>query len=513
MAEMVLAIDQGTTGTTIMVVDARGRVRGRAYGEVRQFYPRPGWVEHDPEAIYRSVISLSRHALDQARAKPEDVASIGIANQRETFVVWERATGRPIHRAIVWQCRRGDAVCEALREREDEVTRRTGLLVDPYFSGSKLKWLLDGDRTLRRRAERGELCFGTIESWLIFKLSHGESFVTDFTNASRTMMLNLDSLHWDAEMLRMLDVPETMLPQPVSSRGPLAEAARGSICARAVPIGAAIGDQQAALFGQGCVRAGEAKVTYGTGAFLLMHTGGRRVHSRNRLLSTAALGPLGESAFALEGSVFIAGAAIQWLRDELGLIAKSSDSAALARRSASRDHPYLVPAFVGLGAPYWDSAARGAIVGITRGTTRADIVRAALDAIAYQVNDVIAAMEKDMGRRIPALRVDGGAAANDYLMGFQADLLGRSVRRPKMAETTALGAALLAGIAAGLWSGADASARLRGADRIFTPKMRPRERETLVAGWREAVARVLTRSDAAPHAAATSPSSRAGARD
>jgi glycerol kinase len=370
------------------------------------------------------------------------------------------------------------------------------MYVAAYFSGSKLKWLLDRDRSLRRRAERGELCFGTIETWLIYRLSHGESFVTDFTNASRTMMLNLDSLRWDPEMLRMLDVPEAILPQPVPSRGPLGEAVRGALCDRAIPIGAAIGDQQAALFGQGCVRAGAAKVTYGTGAFLLMHTGNRRVESRNRLLSTAALGLHGEAAFALEGSVFIAGAVIQWLRDELGLIARSADSAAIARRSADRGHPYMVPAFVGLGAPYWDSEARGAVVGITRGTTRADIVRAALDGIAYQVNDVIAAMEKDTGRRISALRVDGGAAANDYLMEFQADLLGRPVLRPKMAETTALGAAMLAGISAGIWTGADALGGLRGADRAFAPKMKPRERTALIVGWREAVSRVVTNRNA-----------------
>src|SRR5438552_5603910 len=310
MAEFVLAIDQGTTGTTVMVFDARGRVRGRVYGEVRQFYPRPGWVEHDAEQIYRSVIELSRKALRAARIKVDHLASIGITNQRETFVVWERSSGRPVHRAIVWQCRRSADICRRLREREAEVTRRTGLLVDPYFSGTKLKWLLDHDRSLRRRAHRGELCFGTIDTWLLFKLSRGDAFLTDFTNASRTMLFNLDTLQWDDTMLSMLEVPQRMLPQPVSSRGPLAVAAAGTIAERAIPIGAVIGDQQSALYGQGCVRAGAAKVTYGTGAFLLMHTGTRRVDSHNRLLSTAALGPRGENAFALEGSVFVAGAAV-----------------------------------------------------------------------------------------------------------------------------------------------------------------------------------------------------------
>src|SRR5216683_2864542 len=418
MPQAVLTIDQGTTGTTVMVVDQSGRIRARAYGEVRQFYPRPGWVEHDPEQIYRSVITLSRRALAAARVRANDLAAIGITNQRETFVVWERKSGRPVHRAIVWQCRRSVAICDRLRAREGEVASRTGLLVDPYFSGTKLKWLLDSDRTLLRRARRGELCFGTIDTWLIYKLSRGAAFVTDFTNASRTMMLNLDDLRWDVAMLEMLGVPEQMLPEPVSSRGPLAEAAAGTITRRAIPITACIGDQQSALYGQGGMRAGDAKVTYGTGAFLLMHTGTERINSRTRLLTTAALGPQGEPAFALEGSVFIAGAAVQWLRDQLGLITKSSDTVMLARKSRGRSELYVVPAFVGLGAPYWDSQARGAIVGITPDTNKADVVRATLDSIAYQVRDVVTAMESDTGRRIAELRVDGGATTNDYLMQF-----------------------------------------------------------------------------------------------
>jgi glycerol kinase len=415
---------------------------------------------------------------------------VGITNQRETFVVWERRSGRPVYRAIVWQCRRSAAICVALRGREAEVRRRTGLLIDPYFSGTKLKWLLDSDRTLRRRANRGELCFGTIDSWLIFRLSRGAAFVTDFTNASRTMMLNLKQRSWDDAMLRMLGVPAAMLPEPVSSRGPLAEAASGTFGPRALPIGAVIGDQQSALYGQRAVTAGGAKVTYGTGAFLLMHTGERPVASRNRLLTTAALGPAGEPAYALEGSVFIAGAAIQWLRDELGMIAAAAESEKLARLSRDRSHPYLVPAFVGLGAPYWDAGARGAIVGITRGTNRADVVRAALDSIAYQVRDALAAMEKDSRRQVRELRVDGGATANDYLMQFQADLLGRPVRRPKMAETTALGAAMLAGLTAGLWRSPNELAALGGSGRLFRPSMRAAERTRLIRGWHAAVARV-----------------------
>jgi glycerol kinase len=493
MPKYVLAIDQGTTGTTAMVIDATGRIRGRAYGEIRQFYPHPGWVEHDAEEIFRSVLRQGRAALADAHLKPGDLAVIGITNQRETFVIWERASGRPLYRAIVWQCRRSAAICDQLRDREPEIARRTGLVVDPYFSGTKLKWLLDQERSLRRRAERGEICFGTIDSWLVFKLTRGAAFVTDFTNGSRTMLMDLERRQWDPAMLEMLGVPEPMLPRLVASRGPIAEAAAGIFAPHPVPIGALIGDQQAALYGQGCVRDGEAKVTYGTGAFLLINTGQRRMESANRLIATAALGARGEPAYALEGSVFIAGAAIQWLRDELGLVAKSADAEKLARLSRDRSQPYVVPAFVGLGAPYWESGARGAITGITRGTSRADIVRATLDSIAYQVRDVIAAMEQDTGGRIAKLRVDGGASANDYLMQFQADLIGRPVVRPRMAETTALGAGLLAGLAVGVWRSSGEVAELRALEQVFKPSMKRAERARLLDGWRDAVSRVLPR--------------------
>ncbi len=492
MAELVLAIDQGTTGTTVLVVDPRGRVRGRAYKEIRQFYPRPGWVEHDPEEIYGSAVMLSKAALRAAGADAGDVRAIGITNQRETFVVWERKSGRPVHRALVWQCRRSAEICEELRPHEPKVTERTGLLMDPYFSGTKLKWFLDRDPKLRTRARRGELCFGTIDSWLTFRLSRGAAHVTDFTNASRTLLFNLERREWDEAMLRMLGVPREMLPRPVSSRGPIAEAAAGTIGPRPMTIGALIGDQQSALYGQGAVTAGEAKTTYGTGAFLLMNTGVRRVVSRNRLLSTIALGPMGEPAYALEGSVFIAGAAIQWLRDGLGLIKRASESAGLARRS-KRPDVYMVPAFVGMGAPYWDSRARGAIFGISRDTNRADLVRAALDGIAYQVAEVLIAMESDAGQRLEVLRADGGASANSYLMQFQADLLGRSVVVPHMAETTALGAAMIAGLAAGLWRSSEDLAALRKVgEKAYRPKMAAAERERLLERWRAAVARVLT---------------------
>ncbi len=496
MRDHVLAIDQGTTGTTVLLLDARGRIRGRGYREIRQFYPRPGWVEHDADEIYRSVVGLSRQVIGDAKLNAGVIASVGIANQRESFVVWDRKTARPLHRAIVWQCRRSTEICDNMRAAEPEVTARTGLLVDPYFSGTKLKWLLDQQPGLRRRGERGEVCFGTIECWLIYKLSRGASFVSDFTNASRTLLLNLETRDWDEVMCAKLEVPRAMLPRPASSRGPLCEAAPGTIGARAIPLGAAIGDQQAALFGQRCLRAGDAKVTYGTGAFLLMHTGVERVDSNNRLLSTLALDPHGEPAFALEGSVFIAGAAVQWLRDQLGLIARSSDTLALARRSKRRSELYVVPAFVGLGAPYWDSRARGAIVGITPDTNKADIARATLESIGYQVRDVVAAMESDTGRRIEELRVDGGASSNDYLMQFQADLLQCPVRRPRMAETTALGAAMLAGISAGIWRGTDEPILAAMGARIFQPRMTTEERNRLVAGWHSAVNRVRSRPSA-----------------
>ncbi len=493
MADTVLAIDQGTTGTTVFVLDSAGRIRGRAYGEIRQYYPRPGWVEHDPEEIYRSVVRLSKKALGAAKVRARDVSAIGITNQRETFVVWERKSGRPVARAIVWQCRRSAEICDRLRDREAEVTERTGLLLDPYFSGTKLKWLLDQRPSLRTRAARGDLCFGTIETWLIYKLSRGATFVTDYTNASRTMLFNLEGRAWDAAMLEMLGVPAQMLPRAVSSRGPLGEAAAGTIGDRAIPIGAAIGDQQSALYGQGALDSGQAKATYGTGAFLLMNTGTAPVRSRNRLLTTIALAAHGEPAYALEGSVFIAGAAVQWLRDGMRLIDKAAQTLAMARKSRQRDHPYVVPAFVGLGAPYWDSGARGAILGITRGTTREDVVRATLDSIAYQVLEVLLAMEADTGVRMKELRVDGGAAANDYLMQFQADLLALPVRRSKVAETTALGAAMLAGLATGLWRSEDSLAELRKIDRVFKSTMGANERGKLIDGWRDAVRRVLSR--------------------
>ncbi|MBF6570470.1 MAG: glycerol kinase GlpK [Candidatus Binataceae bacterium] len=499
MTGLVLAIDQGTSGTTAMVLGPDGKVMGRGYREIAQSYPRPGWVEQDPEEIYQSAIVATRSAIKRGRIGGRDIAAVGITNQRETFVVWERASGRPVFPAIVWQCRRSAEICRHLASREPEITRRTGLVVDPYFSGTKLKWLLDANPKLRRAAGRGELCFGTVDSWLVFRLSRGAAFVTDFTNASRTMLFDLKRKAWDAGMLKLLGVPHEMLPTAIESRGEpggashesIAEAAAGTLTPRAIPICALIGDQQSAMYGQGCVRAGDAKATYGTGAFLLIHTGERLVRSRQRLITTLTLDPEGRPAYALEGSVFIAGAAVQWLRDELGLIRKASDTLRFAEQSAGPSQPYLVPAFVGLGAPYWDSEARGAIVGITRGTTRADIIRAALDAIAYQVVDVMRAMERDIGTGIGELRVDGGAAANNYLMQFQADVLDRRIRRPSNTEATAMGAAMLAGVSAGLWKSKDLE-KMREVDRVIAPAMDSALRMELLDGWHRAVGRVLT---------------------
>ncbi|HLH75322.1 MAG TPA: glycerol kinase GlpK [Candidatus Binataceae bacterium] len=491
MASLVMAIDQGTTGTTVLLLDDNGKLVTRAYGEIRQYYPRPGWVEHDGEEIFASVRALAARALRQARARASDIAAIGLANQRETLLVWDKTSGQPVAPAIVWQCRRSAEICREMRAHQDVIRRRTGLLLDPYFSASKLKWLLDSSPLLRRRAARGKLCFGTIESWLIYRLSGGQVHVSDYTNASRTLLLNLRTRQWDPVMLDLFGVPPEMLPKVVPSRGPLAETAAGMIGVRALPIASAIGDQQAALFGLDAVSAGDTKVTYGTGAFMLMHTGTRLVTSRNRLLTTLALGPQGEPAAALEGSIFVAGAVVQWLRDGLKLIKRAADTERLiASASPNADQTYFVPAFVGLGAPWWDSEARGAIVGLTRGTTAADIVRAGVESIAYQVADVLSAMERDCGKRIVRLQADGGAAANDYLLQFQADLLGRPVQRASLLEATAAGAAKLAGMACGLWPAPPPLTEAKV--RRFLPRISSRERTRRVRGWHAAVGRILT---------------------
>ncbi len=489
MRRHVLAIDQGTTGTTVMIFDAAGRVGGRSYSEFRQYYPQPGWVEHDAEEIWRVTQRVIRLALRNARLKPADIAAIGITNQRETTVLWDRRTGKPVHRAIVWQDRRTTPICEALKASGAEATihAKTGLVTDAYFSGTKLQWLFDHVKGARQRAAR--LAFGTIDSWLIWKLTAGKVHVTDFTNASRTLLFNIRERTWDAELLRLLNVPADVLPQVVPSAG-----VAGTTDARAfgaeVPIAGIAGDQQAALFGQACFKPGLVKNTYGTGCFLLMYTGDQAVDSQRGLLTTMACAADGRPAYAVEGSVFIAGAAVQWLRDGLGLLKQAKESEALARQVDSTLGVYLVPAFVGLGAPYWDAAARGALVGLTRGVTRAHVVRATLESLAYQTRDVVDTMVAESGRPLTGLRVDGGAAANNFLMQFQADILGATVDRPKVVETTALGAALLAGLGAGLWKSEAALERMRKPDRVFRPRMAPEQREALHQGWRRAVAAV-----------------------
>jgi len=486
----VMAIDQGTTGSTVLVFDRRGRIVGRAYSEFTQYYPKPGWVEHDADEIWRVTLRVAKQALRRAGVKGRALAALGITNQRETTVVWDRRSGAPVGRAIVWQDRRTADRCAELKAagHEELVRAKTGLVLDPYFSGTKVAWILDNARNVRERAVHGELAFGTIDSWLVWKLTGGRVHATDPTNASRTLLYDIRTHAWDPELLRLLDVPRDMLPEVRPSSGVFAET-EPALFGGAVPIAGIAGDQQAALFGQACFEPGMVKNTYGTGCFALMQTGDQAVRSTGGLLTTVAVGAGGVPTYALEGSVFIAGAAIQWLRDGLGLLRKAAESEKLARGVSSTLGVYLVPAFVGLGAPYWDPGARGAFLGLTRGVTRAHVVRAALESLAYQSRDVVETMAADAGRPINVMRVDGGAAANNFLMQFQADVLGTTVDRPKVVETTALGAAMLAGLGVGLWSQAQLG-RVRAVDRIFKPKMANEERAALYDGWKAAVARV-----------------------
>ncbi len=482
----ILAIDQGTTGTTCLVLSEDGRVLGRAYSEFTQYFPQPGWVEHDALEIWDVTQAVAREAL--ASATEADVRGVGITNQRETVVLWDRETLEPVHRAIVWQDRRTAGLCADLKEagHEPEVRQRTGLVLDPYFSGTKLLWLLREHPELRARAEAGELAAGTIDTWLIARLTSGAVHATDPTNASRTMLYNLSLAAWDPWLLDTLEIPQALLPEVRASSGDFGTT-HGDALGIEVPVAGVAGDQQAALFGQGCWSEGSAKSTYGTGAFLLMHTGERIVPSNHGLLTTAACDSRGGLAFALEGSVFIAGAAIQWLRDGLGLIDDASESGAMASRLESNEGVYFVPAFVGLGAPHWIPDARGALFGLTRGTTREHLVRAALEAMAYSTHDVLQAMEADSSTKTTELRVDGGAAKNDWFLDFQAGLLGVPVRRPALVETTALGAAGLAGLETGLWSDAEDFLASQGEATRFTSRMSDDERAALLAGWARAV--------------------------
>ena len=486
----ILALDQGTTSSRAIVFDEAGQVLGSAQQELTQIYPQSGWVEQDAEEIWSTQLVTARAALAQAGLSAEHIAAIGITNQRETTVVWECATGRPIANAIVWQDRRTAGLCEQLRVQGVEAlfTGRTGLQLDSYFSGTKVRWLLDHVEGARARADKGALAFGTVDTWLIWKLTGGRVHATDVSNASRTMMFNIHTRDWDDKLLGLLRVPRALLPKVVDSSAVCGECDSAHF-GRGIPIAGIAGDQQSALFGQQCTRSGMVKNTYGTGCFMLMHTGTRPVDSHNRLLTTVAW-KIGETVeYALEGSVFIAGAAVQWLRDGLGIIRASGEVEALARTVVDTGGVYLVPAFAGLGAPYWDPHARGTIVGMSRGTTAAHIARATLDSIAYQTADVLEAMHADSGIAVTELRVDGGATQNDLLMQFQADVLGVPVVRPKIYETTALGAAYLAGLAVGFWKSTDALAAQWQLDRRFEPAMSAARRAALKAGWAKAVKR------------------------
>jgi glycerol kinase len=484
----VLALDQGTTSSRAIVFDRSGSIRGLAQQEFAQHFPQPGWVEHDANEIWATQWTVIQEALTKAAISGADVAAVGITNQRETTVLWDRATGKPVARAIVWQDRRTADTCDAMRAagHADVITRKTGLILDAYFSGTKLKWLLDHVAGAKERAQRGELAFGTIDSWLIWNLSRGASHITDASNASRTLLFNIHTGEWDDELLALLDVPRAVLPAVVDSSGVCAECRIGDA---SVPIAGIAGDQQAALFGQACLEPGLAKNTYGTGCFLLLNTGREIVESKNKLVSTVAWRRAGGTSYALEGSVFVGGAVVQWLRDGLKIIRAAVDVEALAASVADSGGVFLVPAFAGLGAPHWDPYARGSIFGLTRGSSAAHIARAALESIAYQSTEILSAMEADAHLKLSELRVDGGAAANNLLMQFQADLLGVPVVRPKVLETTALGAAYLAGLAVGYWRDeSDIGANWR-VDRRFEPGMSRDQASTLTADWSKAVER------------------------
>ncbi len=497
MADTILAIDQGTTSSRAIVFDRRLRMAGSAQKEFPQYFPKPGWVEHDPEEIWRSVVATCRAAIRNARVKPTDVAAIGITNQRETVVIWDRKTGKPIHRAIVWQDRRTADRCAALRASGDEpdVTAISGLLLDPYFSGTKVGWLLDNVKGARARAERGELCFGTIDSYLIWRLTGGAAHVTDATNAARTLLYDIHKGEWSDALLKLFGVPRAMLPTVLDCAADFG-VTDSKVLGAAIPILGVAGDQQAATIGQACFRPGMLKSTYGTGCFALLNTGDEAIRSSNRLLTTIAYQFDGKRTYALEGSIFIAGAAVQWLRDGLKLIRRAGDTAKLAAKSDPQQAVYLVPAFAGLGAPHWDPNARGAIYGISRGTTGAEFARAALEFVCYQTRDLLEAMRGDWpagkGKRT-VLRVDGGMVASDWTMQFLADILKAPVDRPKVLETTALGAAYLAGLRAGLYPSPAAFAKTWALDRRFTPHMKEAVRTAKYAGWRDAVGRTLSR--------------------
>lgn len=490
MGGYIIALDQGTTSSRCIIFNKRGEACMEAHKEFAQFYPHSGWVEHDPNEIWSSQLSVLVEAKAKIGLGASEIAAIGITNQRETTIVWDRRTGEPVYNAIVWQCRRTAHIVDRLKEKglEKMIKEKTGLIMDAYFSATKVKWILDTVAGAREEAERGNLMFGTVDTWLIYKLTGGRVFATDYTNASRTMLFNIHTLQWDKEILKSLAIPESMLPEVKPSSGIFGYTDEKIFGAR-IPITGVAGDQQAALFGQCCFKSGEAKNTYGTGCFLLMNTGKKAVESKKGLLTTIAIGLDGEVEYALEGSVFVAGAAVQWLRDELKLVEKAADTEAIAQSVKDSNGVYVVPAFTGLGAPYWDQYARGAILGLSRGAGRAHLIRATLESLAYQTYDVLKAMEEDSGISLETLKVDGGASANNFIMQFQADILNTKVERPGVIETTALGAAYLAGLAAGLYKNKEEIKENCQISKTFIPRMDAEKRELLLKGWEKAVAR------------------------
>lgn len=490
----IMALDQGTTSSRAILFNHNAEIIQVAQNEFEQIYPKPGWVEHDPMEIWATQMGVARQVLEREGIRPHEVAAIGITNQRETTVVWDKNTGKPVYNAIVWQCRRTAPICDELKNRglEDYIKENTGLVIDAYFSGTKIKWILDNVEGAREKAENGELLFGNIDTWLLWNLTRGKVHVTDYSNASRTMLFNIKDLCWDEKILEELDIPKSMLPEPRPSSEVYGVTDEKTFGGAKIPIAGIAGDQQAALFGQACYEQGMAKNTYGTGCFMLMNTGENIVPSKNGLLTTIAWGIDGKVNYALEGSIFIAGAVIQWLRDELRLIVDSADSEYFATKVEDTNGVYVVPAFVGLGAPYWDMYARGTIVGLTRGSNRNHITRAALESIAYQTRDVLEAMQEDSGIDLKELRVDGGAVANNFLMQFQSDILGVPVHRPKIIETTALGAAYLAGLAVGFWDDMDEISAKWNVDRVFNPEMDEEYKEKVYKGWKKAVGRSLS---------------------
>ena len=488
MGKYIMALDAGTTSNRCILFDEAGNICSMAQKEFRQFFPNPGWVEHDANEIWSTQLGVAVEAMSMINAKAADIAAIGITNQRETAIVWNKETGEPVYNAIVWQCRRTSDIADALKAKGLEKTfqQKTGLIIDAYFSATKIKWILDNVEGARELANEGKLLFGTVETWLIWKFTKGRVYVTDYSNASRTMLFNINTLEWDDEILEELDIPKSMLPEPMPSSC-IYGYTDPTFLGDEIPIAGAAGDQQAALFGQTCFSEGEAKNTYGTGCFLLMNTGEKPVYSKNGLVTTIAWGLDGKVNYALEGSIFVAGAAIQWLRDGMRLIDSAADSEYMATKVHGTHGCYVVPAFTGLGAPHWDQYARGTIVGITRGTNKNHIIRATLESIALQVCDVIDAMKADAGIDVRALKVDGGASANNFLMQFQADMIDAPVNRPACVESTAIGAAYLAGLAVGYWKTKEDVIKNQQLDRVFTPDMAPEEREAKRKGWNKAV--------------------------